>query len=63
MFTISYLKIRIFDRDLPPKMAGQEREAETQPVPFANGIFDTHTQVCRGLVTRAQRRYRAKRLF
>ena len=37
--------------------AGQEREAEDQPAPFSNGIFDTHTQGCRGLDTRAQRRY------
>jgi hypothetical protein len=35
------------------RSAGQEREAEDQPAPFVNGIFDTHTQVCRGLETRA----------
>jgi hypothetical protein len=39
------------------RSAGQEREAEDQPAPFVNGIFDTHTQVCRGLETRVQRRY------
>jgi hypothetical protein len=26
------------------KSAGQEREAEDQPAPFVNGIFDTHTK-------------------
>jgi hypothetical protein len=31
------------------RSAGQEREAEDQPAPFVNGIFDTHTQVCRGM--------------
>jgi hypothetical protein len=46
-----------------PRSAGQEREAEDQLAPSVDGIFDTHTQVCRGLDTRAQRRYRTKRLF
>jgi hypothetical protein len=45
------------------RSAGQEREAEDQPVPPVDGISDTHTQVCRGLETMAQRRYRTKRLF
>ena len=51
----SYLKIRIFGRD--------RGEAEDQLTPSVNGIFDMHTQVCRGLETRTQRRYRRKRLF
>jgi hypothetical protein len=33
----SYFKIRIFGRDLPPRSAGQEREAEVQPVPSLTG--------------------------
>jgi hypothetical protein len=51
----SHLKIRIFDR--------YQGEAEGQPAPPIDGIFDTHTIVCRGIDTRAQRRYRTKRLF
>jgi hypothetical protein len=43
--------------------AGQERETEDQPAPPVDGIFDTHIHVCRGLETRAQRRYLTKRLF
>jgi hypothetical protein len=33
----SYLKIRIFVRDLPQRSAGQEREAEDQSAPSATG--------------------------
>jgi len=51
----SYLKIRIFVRD--------QDEAEDQPAPIVDGISVRHTQVCRGLETGAQRRYRAKRFF
>ncbi len=51
-----------FSVEISRLKAGQERETEDQPAP-SNGIFDTHTQVCRGLETRAQRRYRTKRLF
>jgi hypothetical protein len=35
------------------RSAGQEGKAEDQPTPLVNGIFDMHTQVCRGLETRA----------
>jgi hypothetical protein len=38
------------------RSAGQERGGEVQPAPNSDGIFDTHTQVFRGVETRTQHR-------
>jgi len=55
-FYRSYLKIRIFVRD----QGVTENQTHRRPEGSALGV---HTLVCRGVETRAQRRYRAKRLF
>jgi len=52
----SHLKIKILAQDPPPKIGGTRTQDRVSTRPGCDGIFDRHTQVCRGLETKSQHR-------